>query len=79
MVALWVLLSWIAGKTIEGWASLMIVFLLVSSFQTLALGVIGEYIGKIYLETKRRPPYLIEASLPETSDEQPTPTEKKSC
>lgn len=62
-VALWVLLSWAAGKTIEGWASVMIVFLLVSSFQTLALGVIGEYVGKTYFEAKARPRYIIDKEL----------------
>jgi hypothetical protein len=61
--ALWVVLSWIAGKTIEGWASLMIIFLLVSSFQTLALGIIGEYVGKTYFEAKSRPRYIVDKEL----------------
>jgi glycosyltransferase involved in cell wall biosynthesis len=63
IAAIWVLLSWIAGKTIEGWASLMIIFLLVSSFQTLALGIIGEYVGKTYFETKARPRFIIDKEL----------------
>lgn len=63
-VAIWVLLAWVAGKTIEGWASLMIIFLLVSSFQTLALGVIGEYVGKTYFEAKSRPRYIVDKELP---------------
>lgn len=63
VAAMWVLISWMAGKTIEGWASLMIIFLLVSSFQTLALGVIGEYVGKTYFEAKSRPRYIVEKEL----------------
>ena len=63
VVAVWVLVSWIAGKTIEGWASLMIIFLLVSSFQTLALGIIGEYVGKTYFEAKARPRYIVDKEL----------------
>ena len=63
VAALWVLLSWMAGKTIEGWSSLMIIFLLVSSFQTLALGVIGEYVGKTYFEAKSRPRYIVDKEL----------------
>jgi len=63
VAAVWVLVSWTIGKTIEGWASLMIIFLLVSSFQTLALGVIGEYVGKTYFEAKSRPRYIVEKEL----------------
>lgn len=61
--AVWVFAAWIAGATIEGWTSLMLVFLLISSFQTLALGVIGEYVGKTYFETKARPRYIVEKEL----------------
>jgi len=61
--AVWVLAAWLAGATIEGWTSLMLVFLLISSFQTLALGVIGEYVGKTYFETKARPRYIVEKEL----------------
>jgi hypothetical protein len=60
---IWVLAAWFAGSTIEGWASLMVIFLLVSSFQTLALGIIGEYVGKTYFETKSRPRYIVEKEL----------------
>jgi polyisoprenyl-phosphate glycosyltransferase len=59
----WVFAAWIAGATIEGWTSLMLVFLLISSFQTLALGIIGEYVGKTYFEAKARPRYLVEKEV----------------
>ena len=60
---IWVLVSWLAGETIEGWTSLMLIFLLISSFQTLAIGIIGEYVGKTYFEAKARPRYIIEMEI----------------
>jgi glycosyltransferase involved in cell wall biosynthesis len=63
IAAVWVLVSWMAGNTIQGWTSVMLLFLLVSSFQTLALGVIGEYVGKTYFEAKSRPRYIVEKDI----------------
>jgi len=51
-------------NTVPGWASTVIPIYLICGVQMICLGVMGEYVGKIYLETKRRPRYLIEASLP---------------
>jgi len=53
----------ILGKTVEGWTFIVVSIWLVSSIQMLSLGVIGEYIGKIYSETKARPRYIIEEEL----------------
>ena len=63
IAVVWVVSSWVMGNTIEGWASVMTVFLIVASFQILALGVIGEYVGKTYFETKSRPRYIVEKEL----------------
>lgn len=63
IAVVWVVSSWFMGRTIEGWASVMTVFLIVASFQILALGVIGEYVGKTYFEAKSRPRYIIEKEL----------------
>ncbi len=41
----------------------MMLFLMISSFQTLAIAVIGEYVGKTYFETKARPRYIIEKEI----------------
>ena len=60
---IWVLSAWLLGATLEGWTSLMLIFLLVSSFQTLALGIIGEYVGKTYFEAKARPRYIVEMEV----------------
>jgi hypothetical protein len=46
--------------TVPGWASTVVPIYFVCGVQMLCLGVIGEYIGKIYLETKRRPRFMIE-------------------
>ncbi|NEZ41449.1 glycosyltransferase family 2 protein [Paenibacillus alvei] len=57
------LVSKLTGHTVSGWASLMFSVWFIGSIQLLALGVIGEYIGKIYNEVKRRPPYIVETVL----------------
>lgn len=56
---LWALITAIAGKTVAGWASMTCIICFVSGVQLICLGIIGEYIGKIYLETKQRPRYII--------------------
>lgn len=56
---IWALVTALTGNAITGWASMIIVVLFLGGIQLLAIGVIGEYIGKIYLETKARPRYII--------------------
>lgn len=51
------------GNTSIGWTSLIVSIWAIGGLQLLAIGVIGEYIGKIYLETKARPKYIIEEEL----------------
>lgn len=53
----------IIGATIVGWTSLMVSIWMVGGIQLLCLGIIGEYIGKIYSETKKRPRYIVESVL----------------
>ncbi len=59
----------IAGRTVSGWTSLMGSIWMIGGIQLLCLGVIGEYIGKIYSESKNRPRYRIRETLEE---EEPT-------
>jgi glycosyltransferase involved in cell wall biosynthesis len=59
-VGAWVFTTWMSGETVQGWTSLMLLFLLISSFQICALAVIGEYVGKIFFEAKSRPRYIID-------------------
>ena len=56
---LWALITALCGKTVAGWASMTCIVCFVSGVQILCLGVIAEYIGKIYMETKQRPRYII--------------------
>ena len=56
---LWSVIRAICGHTVPGWASTTSIVCFVGGLQALFLGVIGEYIGKIYLETKARPRYII--------------------
>jgi polyisoprenyl-phosphate glycosyltransferase len=52
--------TWLARQTVQGWTSVMLLFLLIASSQTFAIAVIGEYVGKIYFETKACPRYIVE-------------------
>ena len=56
---LWALIAALCGKTVAGWASMTCIICFVSGVQLICLGIIGEYIGKIYMETKQRPRYII--------------------
>lgn len=57
---IWAIVSSIMGMTVAGWSSLFCIVCLLGGLQLLALGIIGEYIGKLYLESKHRPRYIIE-------------------
>lgn len=59
LLILWVLISYFTGRSVPGWSSTVLTTALLGGIQLISLGVIGEYIGKIYLETKRRPRYII--------------------
>ena len=54
---------WCMGKAVAGWSTIVISIWAIGGLQLLAIGIIGEYIGKIYLETKQRPRYIIEKDL----------------
>ena len=56
---IWVLIRAFSGHTVIGWASMMCIIFFLGGIILLSLGVIGEYVGKTYLETKRRPRYII--------------------
>lgn len=56
---LWVITTRLLGNTVEGWASMTAIICFVSGVQLMSLGVIGEYVGKCYMESKRRPRFII--------------------
>ena len=63
LMLIWSIVRWAMGETILGWASLICSVWAIGGLILLSLGVIGEYIGKIYLETKERPRFLIREVL----------------
>ena len=60
LYALFILVrTMVYGVEVPGYASLIVIFLFISSLQILSVGLLGEYIGRIYMETKNRPIYVI--------------------
>lgn len=59
---LWVLVNFFAFQTVSGWSSTVVVICFMSGIQLLSIGIIGEYIGKMYLEVKERPRFIISES-----------------
>lgn len=72
--------SYFAGITVQGWTTLMVVVLILGSGQLLVLGVIGEYLGRLYMQSKKRPLFIIEdiVGLEHIAepDSKPTPRRK---
>ena len=56
---IWAVIGALLGKTVSGWASTVCIVCFMGGIQLLCLGVIGEYVGKIYMESKHRPRYII--------------------
>jgi glycosyltransferase involved in cell wall biosynthesis len=65
----WAVVSSIVGKTVAGWASTVCIVCFLSGVQMVSIGVIGEYIGKIYMEVKDRPRYIISERTYEGDEE----------
>lgn len=61
--AIYAIIQYIAGKTIPGWTSLLVSVLILGGIQLLILGIIGEYLARIYNESKSRPLYFIKAKV----------------
>jgi glycosyltransferase involved in cell wall biosynthesis len=55
--------SWALGHVVEGWTSLLTVVLILGSTQLIMFGLLGEYVGRLYIETKRRPLFVIDQVL----------------
>ena len=69
VMLLYTLISWIVGRTVAGWTSTLASIWMLGGIQLLSLGVIGEYIGKIYNETKQRPRFIIDRYLNDRGDD----------
>lgn len=55
--------DWLAGHTVPGYTTTVVVSLLMGGLTIFSLGIVGEYVGKIYLETKDRPRYIVDAFI----------------
>ena len=65
MFIVWAIVARFTGNTVAGWKSLVGVMALIGGIQLFCLGIIGEYIGKIYSEVKQRPKYIIQSTTDE--------------
>jgi dolichol-phosphate mannosyltransferase len=63
LLLLYTILSWARGHAVEGWTSLMTLMLILGGAQLLLLGVFGEYLGRLYVEAKRRPLFVVDRLL----------------
>ena len=61
ILMIWAVVEAILGNTVAGWASTVCIICLLGGIQLISLGILGQYIGKTYLETKHRPRYIISA------------------
>ncbi|WP_079247141.1 glycosyltransferase family 2 protein [Sphingomonas turrisvirgatae] len=59
LLFLYIVVSWLFGNAIQGWTSTMLVVVFLGAVQMFVLGMIGEYLGRLYVESKRRPLYLV--------------------
>lgn len=69
LMLLYIFISTLAGRSVAGWASVMVSVWVLGGFQLVSLGIIGIYVGKVYMETKRRPRFIIEDVLGFSEDE----------
>ncbi len=60
ILSIWAIIAKLSGLAVSGWTSMMLIVLFLGGVQMLSIGIIGEYIGKIYKETKRRPRFFVE-------------------
>jgi dolichol-phosphate mannosyltransferase len=60
LIVLYILYAWIAGQSIQGWTSLMLVVVVLGAVQMFVLALMGEYIGRLYNEAKGRPLYVVQ-------------------
>ncbi|GAA0438472.1 MULTISPECIES: glycosyltransferase family 2 protein [Sphingomonas] len=59
LLMLYIAIGWAMGNAVQGWTSTMLVVVFLGAVQMFVLGMIGEYLGRLYVESKRRPLYLV--------------------
>jgi glycosyltransferase involved in cell wall biosynthesis len=60
LIFAYIMLGWIRGGTVPGWTSLMLVVVVLGAVQMFVLGLMGEYIGRLYSQAKQRPLYIVQ-------------------
>jgi hypothetical protein len=60
LLVLYIAYAWASGRSIQGWTSLMLVVVILGAIQMFALALMGEYIGRLYNEAKKRPLYIVQ-------------------
>ena len=60
LLLLYIAYAWLSGESIQGWTSLMLVVVVLGAVQMFVLALMGEYIGRLYNEAKRRPLYIVQ-------------------
>ena len=63
LMLIYFLITWCIGWTVPGWTTIVVSVWAIGGLQLLAIGIIGEYIGKIYMETKARPKFIVQEYL----------------
>jgi dolichol-phosphate mannosyltransferase len=63
LLMIYVLASWMAGAVVAGWTSLMATVLIIGSVQLIVVGILGEYIGRLYMQSKARPLFIVDQLL----------------
>ena len=59
LLVIYIAFAYLTGRTIQGWTSLMLVVVVLGAVQMFVLGMIGEYLGRLFIEVKRRPLYIV--------------------
>ena len=59
LLLVYIAIGWLTGSAVQGWTSTMLVTVVLGAVQMFVLGMIGEYLGRLYIESKRRPLYLV--------------------
>jgi glycosyltransferase involved in cell wall biosynthesis len=78
---IYIFASWIVGQTVSGWVSLTLIVVFLGSTQLIVLGIIGEYVGRMYMQSKGRPLFILEdvcrySEVDDDQAEKPMLTEK---
>jgi polyisoprenyl-phosphate glycosyltransferase len=63
ILSAWTFVTWLRGKVVPGWTSTVLPIYFIGGIQIASIGMLGEYLGKVYMEVKKRPLFIVERSL----------------